>query len=191
MKRSIIETHLDKWLENINTVADVHILNKAINLKFKQILESRNSSCPKMRQSGNNEFRILKFLQHRIEIVLPVLIEQSIEDQSYRLLPEHEKCNITSYRYMASFHLTANIIPKIKGFHLLEKFGWYNQINNPRGVVKDHRLSILYGFTNNINPDILAHPANCEFLTYQTNCSKSSKNSISLSDLKEEIKKFN
>jgi hypothetical protein len=79
-------------------------------------------------------------------------------------------------------------INHIRGYNLLEKFGWYNVITNPDGVVKDHRVSIKYGFENAISSSIIGHIKNCEFLQYSCNATKSSHSSITLNDLLNEIK---
>ncbi len=51
----------------------------------------------------------------------------------------------------------------------------------------DHKVSICYGFNNNIPPEIISSIHNLEILTCSDNCSKHNKNSISLSRLEEKI----
>ena len=51
-------------------------------------------------------------------------------------------------------------------------------------MVKDHRYSVYNGFINKIAPEILAHPANCEYMFALPNIIKSSNNSITLEELK-------
>jgi hypothetical protein len=92
------------------------------------------------------------------------------------------------YREQCNFNL-AGIIQKIKGFNLLEKHGMYSK-SNPDGVVRDHRLSVNYGYLNNIDPKIISHPTNCEFLQHKDNARKTFKNSITLEELIEGIQNW-
>jgi len=52
------------------------------------------------------------------------------------------------------------------------------------------RVSIIYGFNNNINPNLISHPANCEIITQSNNSSKREKCSITVEELKEQIKEW-
>lgn len=112
------------------------------------------------------------------------LIEEALYEQKYLLNPE--LYDIKKYRYKCSFSITPDNITKIKGYDKLEKYGWYSK-TNPKGVVKDHRVSIKYGYDNNISPEIIGHLGNCEFLTYNENSIKSNKCSITLKELKKQI----
>lgn len=79
-------------------------------------------------------------------------------------------------------------------FALIEKYGWYsakNHGNNLHGVSRDHMISTSYGFKNNIDPNIISHPANCMLLQQSKNASKGSKISISLDQLLEKIHCWN
>lgn len=94
------------------------------------------------------------------------------------------------YRYKARFNINKDLT-KIKGYNLLVKYGFYNKNNNTTGCVLDHRVSIKYGIDNNIDPTILGHLANCEFLSYIDNLKKGSKCSISYKQLLLEINNWN
>jgi hypothetical protein len=72
---------------------------------------------------------------------------------------------------------------------LLEK-GKYNKDSNPNGVVKDHMISIKYGEDNSVDPQIIGHIMNCEFLSNIDNLKKSSDCSLSLMELNSRIKKY-
>ena len=67
----------------------------------------------------------------------------------------------------------------------------YHKVKNKGGVVRDHRISIDYGFKNKISPDIIKHPANCRFVPVYANSGKSTKCEISLQQLVEEISIWN
>lgn len=65
------------------------------------------------------------------------------------------------YYESCEFDLSLCDITSIRGYELLKRFGMYHITKNPNGVVRDHRLSRAYGFEHSIDPQILAHPANC------------------------------
>lgn len=76
---------------------------------------------------------------------------------------------------------------------LLEEHGVYNRISNPTGCVRDHLLSRRYGFDNNIDPAIIAHPANCEIVLHVENVRRAwqtSDNQITLEELLERIENW-
>lgn len=83
-----------------------------------------------------------------------------------------------------------DIISRIKGYELLKEKGMYSKKHNPEGVVRDHRFSVHEGFTNNIDPMIVSHPANCEFITQKDNARKTRQSSILLEELFDEIKEW-
>lgn len=79
-------------------------------------------------------------------------------------------------------------------FKLIEQYGWYkakNRGNNPNGVSRDHMYSVVDGFVNNVDPLIVAHPANCRLIRQSENASKKNKSCITLDELKERIRIWN
>lgn len=94
--------------------------------------------------------------------------------------------------YYAKARFTFNIMnfPNIPGHELFKEHGIYHPIRNPHGVDRDHMVSRHYGWVNNIDPAIIAHPANCALLLHSDNNSKSSACSISVDDLLIRIKDF-
>lgn len=93
------------------------------------------------------------------------------------------------YREQCEFDLTG-VIEKVKGFDLLKKNGMYHRITNPLGVVRDHRISVDFGWKHSIDPSIIGHPANCEFLLHSSNARKTNGLSVELQDLLQEIQNF-
>lgn len=190
MKRQIIENYIDEWLDKVETIADLASVDKASRLRQDTIFHAKEAGkLPQKEYKG--EYQKLQFLKHRIEITLPVMVQAAIEKQEYLLLPENERCDIVKYRYLASFEITPQNIKRIKGYYLLKDVGIFHPTRNPNGVVKDHRLSVKYGFDNKIDPSIVGHVANCEFLRFGDNGAKSSTCSVSLRFLQEEIKVWN
>lgn len=97
------------------------------------------------------------------------------------------------YRRQAAFNFSLKNYPDEFDFSLIEKYGWYsptNKRNNLGGVSRDHMVSVRYGYDNNVDPQILAHPANCRLVLHNQNVSKHTACLISLDDLKEGIQEW-
>jgi hypothetical protein len=186
MKRKVIESYIDKWIDRESTLSETLVVEQALKVRQDQLFKERNEGIISKR-SWKDEFSCIQIVRKRIELTLPVMIQDSLDKQAYLMLPAHEKCDIVRYRYLASFRINALNIRKVKGFHLLESLGWYDRDFNPGGVVKDHRVSIKYGFDNNVDPELIGHLANCEFLPVKANLAKSSSCSLTLKELRNEI----
>ena len=94
---------------------------------------------------------------------------------------------------MAKFNFNLASYPEEFDFPLIKEFGWYSPTNkkdNLGGVSRDHILSVRFGFLNNIDPKIIAHPANCQLLLHSDNISKNHRSHISLEDLLLKIEKW-
>lgn len=95
--------------------------------------------------------------------------------------------NIRHYRTRAAFKFNVYDYPDKFDLSLIYTHGWYspngynssNKTPNLSGVSRDHKYSILDGFNNNINPKLLAHPANCDILIHNGVCGNNEKNSAS------------
>lgn len=74
-------------------------------------------------------------------------------------------------------------------FNLLEisKHGWYSPSNNLNGISRDHCVSIVDGFEQNIPAALIAHPANCRLIPHRDNQRKKTKSIYSLPQLLEQI----
>ena len=66
-----------------------------------------------------------------------------------------------------------------------------NRGNNLDGVSRDHIVSVKYGYENGIDPQIIAHPANCQLLNHNENVSKGEKCGIKYEQLKQKITEWN
>lgn len=79
----------------------------------------------------------------------------------------------------------------VKGAHLVEKYGvWHPETNNS-GLVRDHIVSRKYGFDNNVFPEILRHPCNCEIILHKNNSRKGPNSGFTLNHLFNIIKLYN
>lgn len=94
------------------------------------------------------------------------------------------------YDKLCAFRFKEDLYPFIKGYELYCQLGMYICKKTKIGVERDHRISKAYGWKHNIDPAIISHPANCEFLPYNENRRKLEKCSITLEQLMEEIKAF-
>ena len=104
---------------------------------------------------------------------------------------ERIKLEFQRYRLQAAFIFALKDFPEEFDFSLIEKYGWYkakNHGDNPNGVSRDHMYSVKDGFLNNVDPKIIAHPANCRLIRQGENASKKNKSCITLTELLERIK---
>jgi len=99
-----------------------------------------------------------------------------------------------NYRLDCQFHFSLSDYPNEFDFKLLKKYGIYrasNRGNNLNGISRDHMFSIYDGFYNNINSEIIKHPANCRLVRQNENSSKWKKSSITIDKLKQRIDEWN
>lgn len=54
----------------------------------------------------------------------------------------------------------------------INKIGFFHYKNNRKGLVRDHKYSRMSGFKNEVFPEILKHPINCELITHSDNVKK-------------------
>jgi hypothetical protein len=106
--------------------------------------------------------------------------------------------SISTYRARSAFCFNIYDYPNKFPLHLIEQHGWYsptgrmkrNRALNLSGVSRDHMFSILDGFRRNIEPEILAHPANCCLMLHSENNSKKFRSSITFEELLKKIKEW-
>lgn len=91
------------------------------------------------------------------------------------------------YQKDCSFKFDPYSLPDIPGYNLLLELGIYHPINNPNGVCRDHMLSVEYGWRNNIAPEIISSPHNCQFITNLENITKNSKSALTIDELEYRI----
>lgn len=171
----------NKDLEQVKQIISKHIFED--NISPKDIAVMYN-------YSGKPE-TFSAFLTNCLHIKLKSLKESVISYLKrigyYETLSEREL-----YYKKCDFKFSESLYPKIKGYELLEKYGWYNQFKNwENGVVKDHRISKIYGFNNNIDPYLISHPANCEFMLQKDNSIKKENCSLTIDELKQLVKEWN
>jgi len=102
-----------------------------------------------------------------------------------------DKSDFQKYRIDCNFKFNIYDFSEEFNLELIREHGLYsakNRGNNLNGVSRDHRISVRFGFDNKIDSNIISHPANCEIMQHAKNSSKRTKNSISLTELLENIK---
>lgn len=118
----------------------------------------------------------------------------------------HKYCNgcapnISIYRSRASFRFNVYDFPSEFDLLLIETHGWYspngykrrNKKPNLNGVSRDHIYSVKEGFVNGVDPEILAHPANCKIMIHNGpsgNNSKHSESEMTLAELERRIEEW-
>ena len=99
-----------------------------------------------------------------------------------------------NYKRDCNFKFSIKDYPNEFDFSLLERHGMYkakNRGNNLTGISRDHMVSVMWGFRNNIPPEHIAHPANCRLIVHNDNVSKGDKCSITYEELLERINQWN
>jgi hypothetical protein len=178
-------TSLSNYIANINVKEEKGIYQRQKDNKTKKQLSITKKNFKKKLNDINRVCR-------QAQAAMDVLIIQAIENQTqYLNNVEFENNSIQRYRYDSRFIIDFYHLEFIKGYNLLLKFGVYDSHSNVNGVVKDHRLSVWFGYTNNVPATLTGHLANCEFLRYKDNIKKSKNSSLSVNELLNEIKKFN
>lgn len=110
-----------------------------------------------------------------------------------RLANVKEKTGYNLYRKQTAFSFNIYEYPKEFELDLVEKYGWYsasNRGNNLNGISRDHMYSVMEGFKNSVDSNLLSHPANCKLMRHNDNVSKLDKCSISLEELKLRIEEW-
>jgi hypothetical protein len=100
--------------------------------------------------------------------------------QQYEPSDEEVKRN---YFNECNFKFDPYLYPNIPGYDLLIKHGMYNPISNVNGVCRDHIISKKYGWDNKIDPSIISHISNCQFLLNSDNVRKGSSCGCSIDEL--------
>lgn len=112
----------------------------------------------------------------------------------YRNYHNSIRTSFENYRIKCSFKFNVYDYPDFFDIDMIEKNGWYsatNKGNNINGASRDHLYSIRDGFINNINPDLISHPANCCIKLNLDNQKKWANSEITLDELIIRIEKFN
>jgi len=94
------------------------------------------------------------------------------------------------YKAACSFKFKPYEYQNIAGYNLLLEKGIFNPQTNKEGVVRDHIVSKEFGWRNQISPEIISHPANCQFISNTDNSKKGADCDFSLEELLLRIKNW-
>ena len=94
------------------------------------------------------------------------------------------------YYLKCAFRFGFDDLKRVEGFDLIQKYGMYSVPDNLDGVARDHMVSRYYGWTHNIPPEVISHPANCRIIKQRENSSKGKDCSITVEELYERIKNW-
>ncbi len=97
----------------------------------------------------------------------------------------------TAYYKACAFTFDPYSIPEIPGYEKLLELNFYHSVLNPKGVSRDHMISRAFGWINKVPPEIMSHPANCQFMDHAENMTKNSKSSLTIDELKKRIEENN
>jgi hypothetical protein len=106
-------------------------------------------------------------------------------------------CNVWKGRHKTSYriykqlaqwkHLNLGEVCSRKEKSMLKKVGIFCPRTRKGGMSRDHKFSVFNGFVNNVFPQLIGHPANCSLILQSANAKKHIKNSITLSQLFDDI----
>lgn len=105
-----------------------------------------------------------------------------------------KKEGLEKYRKECEFRFNIFDYPDEFDLDLIQKYGIYkakNRGDNPNGVDRDHMFSVYEGYKQNIDPEIIRHPANCRLMLHKDNVSKYTKCLITLGELLIKIEQWN
>jgi len=105
-------------------------------------------------------------------------------------LPTTHGVQYKRYKQLCSFRFIEKYYDTFLGYDLYVKHGFYNPLTKKDGVCHDHMFSVKSGFDLKMHPDIISHPANCQFLMNSVNSLKGSDNAISKEILFDNILKW-
>lgn len=80
--------------------------------------------------------------------------------------------------------------PQLFDIEQIKKIGLFHPKKNPKGLSRDHRVSVNSAIKHMYDPFYIKHPLNCEIMTQSQNSSKKTKNSLSYEELKRLVDEF-
>lgn len=188
---------------NLQSASSILKLCTLYNIKTRNISESKNEREKEKRYKTNLKkygchHNFCSIHPSRIQWEEKMFIEEGIVNVFQR---QSVVDQITKKKYERGY-----IIPREYKTNKLEKYyadvwyhtgknfnQFYNDIN-PNNYKRgrktyhlDHKISILFGYLNDIDPEIIGHRCNLEMLYYKENIKKQANCSLSLNELLERI----
>jgi len=119
--------------------------------------------------------------------LITTFCEQARNQSFFSRLSKKTNPEKYEYKHNCGFKFNPRDYPQVPGFSLLIEHGMYNPITNKNGACRDHILSKEYGWINKIDPEIISHPANCQYLLNVDNCFKGDKSLLTETELRHRI----
>ena len=166
-------------LEKVKEIISKHIFEDNIPPQDIAVMYNHNG-----KPEGFSGF-LRNCLHMKIKNLSEAVVSYNERIGYYDNLTEREK-----YYKECTFTFNPYIYEHILGYDLLKKYSWYNTKDKIDGLARDHRISRDFGFNNNVNPKLISHPANCEIMLQSDNSTKKEKCSITLEELKEQVKEW-
>ena len=138
-------------------------------IDFKKLTEKRSNTMNKKDKNGLTKYQIIYKKAHITKI------------KNGNHIPDDQRTDFQIYKSKCYKFTYKNDLTKLKGF---ENRGLNGKFN---ATQLDHKISISYGFLNNIDPQIIGHIKNLEFISWESNIKKHNRCSISLEELKQLI----
>ena len=164
---------------------------KEINKKVSKILSKKNYDPWNKGKRKERYVKLCKFCDKKFF----TLIEKTkfCSARCYQNFCYLTKTAFENYKKKCYFKFNVYNFPENFNLDEINEKGWYKASNsgsNLNGISRDHILSIKEGFTCNIDPKIISHPANCELMKHTRNQKKNSKSKITLKELISKIKEW-
>lgn len=96
-----------------------------------------------------------------------------------------------AYKSACAFRFNPYEFLSIPGYDRLLKYGIYHPVKNPDGMCRDHMISKEFGWIHSIDPALISHPANCQFLSNTENVRKGIQCHLSVDELNARIRSEN
>jgi hypothetical protein len=166
---TIKQKALNTWIKKYGV--DNPFKSSNIKEKIKQVLKDRygvdNSA------NVNPEIRVNKGIETKIERGWIIPDEFLSDYQIYR--KKVKRLTETTYKTYKNI-INPNNLERVT--------------NGKNGYQLDHKYSIIEGFLNNVEPEIISHHCNLQMIEWSSNRAKSKRCDIDLEQLKNEIKSY-
>jgi hypothetical protein len=192
LQSNILKKKMEKTMFELYGVAhssQLEIFNqKRINTWIKQYGVDNPSKCEEIK----NKIKRVLFERYGVEnaFLINGVPEKAIQGKIKNgwIIPDCFLNDYQIYRKKVK-NLTEKNYKKYK--HIVNPQNFERITNGKIGYQLDHKFSVLEGFLNNIEIEIIAHPSNFEMLLWKANRNKGKSISITKEQLIKEIKEFN
>lgn len=159
--------------------------NRKLSEETKQKISNTLKNKPRREKSDKNRLEKKK--------VCKICLMNEITEKHKKICNDCKLSYYEYYRPSCFFRFDVKDFNQEFDLSLVEQYGWYsptNKRNNLKGVSKDHMYSVMDGFRNKIDPNIISHPANCKLLLFSDNSIKKDNSSITIDELLKRIENW-